>query len=151
MAEGGEVMGGWGWGVVGGVLVGGMLGVGVRAGGGGVVVGCREGHLFGVIGLKGKRRKRVGVDVLRGGGGMAGRALLRVGVEENGIDAVWCGQIEHKRAPRARWSAQFILLGLGRLFGSSSHGRRLSKATYYVRRYSRQHASDAPRKLINGA
>ena len=53
VAEGGEVVGGWGWGVVGGVLVGGMLWIGVRAGGGGVVVGCREGHLFGVIGLMG--------------------------------------------------------------------------------------------------
>ena len=30
-----------------------MLWVGVGAGGGGVVVGCREGHLFGVIGLMG--------------------------------------------------------------------------------------------------
>ena len=85
VAEGGEVVGGWGWGVGGGVLVRGVLWVGVRAGGGGVVVGCREGHLFGVIGLKGKRG---GVDLRRGGGGRGGRALLRMGIEENGMAAV---------------------------------------------------------------
>ena len=49
------------------------------------MVGCREGHLFGVIGLMGGRE---GVDLRRGGGGREGRALLRVGIEENGIDAV---------------------------------------------------------------
>lgn len=54
-------------------MVGGMLWVGVCAGGGGVMVGGWEGHLFGVIGLKGKRG---GVDVRRGGGGRGGRALL---------------------------------------------------------------------------
>lgn len=73
VAEGGEVVGGRGWGVVGGVLVGGVLWVGVRARRGGVMVGCREGHLFGVIGDGGKRG---GVDVRRGGGGRGGRALL---------------------------------------------------------------------------
>ena len=60
VAEGGEVVGSRGWGVVGGVLVGGMLWVGVRAGGEGVVVGCREGHLFGVIGLMGGEAGRGG-------------------------------------------------------------------------------------------
>ncbi len=53
------------------------------------------------------------MDVRRGGGGRGGRALLRMGIEENGIVTVEYGQIEHKRAPRARLSAQFNFAGFG--------------------------------------